>query len=228
MAPASDGRGSADNVISKLSQLADSHLYIVRLTKFSNAKDIPEWFIKKNVKLRGKVICVKENAVEIDHVPISVPILSPLQKKWYGQGSLLVRLAGVEITPSGKLWLQNNLQPSQRLWFQLLNRDDSRLDCFIFVNRGGFFNTCLNTMLLREGLGRAAAIAGVQEEAGQYWKFYKRLLQAEVQAQKARKGLWQQESRMNALTDKILGGSTVQKIKSFANSVVRFWKKFRT
>ncbi|XP_044145891.1 protein C3orf33 homolog isoform X3 [Bufo gargarizans] len=169
MAPG-DGQ-SADNVIAKASGLLDSHLYILRnistglaiagivlcarsirlVTKFTQAKDIPEQFIKKNVKLRGKVVCVTEETIEIDHIPISLPVLRSVQKKWHGQGSLLVRLAGVELTQDGKIWLQNNLQPSEMLWFQLLNREDSMLDCFVFINRGGFINDCLNVVLLKEG-----------------------------------------------------------------------------
>ncbi|XP_069583562.1 protein C3orf33 homolog isoform X3 [Ranitomeya imitator] len=153
MAP-SDG-DPADNVVAKTSRLLDSHLYLVRnistglaiagivlcarsirlITKFTSAKEIPEEFIKKNVKLRGKVIRVNGETIEIDHVPISLPILRSVQQRWHGQGSLLVRLAGVELTQNGKVWLQDNLQPSQVLWFQLLNRQDSMLDCFVFINR---------------------------------------------------------------------------------------------
>ncbi|XP_069583561.1 protein C3orf33 homolog isoform X2 [Ranitomeya imitator] len=160
MAP-SDG-DPADNVVAKTSRLLDSHLYLVRnistglaiagivlcarsirlITKFTSAKEIPEEFIKKNVKLRGKVIRVNGETIEIDHVPISLPILRSVQQRWHGQGSLLVRLAGVELTQNGKVWLQDNLQPSQVLWFQLLNRQDSMLDCFVFINRK-FFTTCM-------------------------------------------------------------------------------------
>ncbi|XP_073529171.1 protein C3orf33 homolog isoform X2 [Phyllobates terribilis] len=206
MAP-SDGE-PGDNVVAKTSRLLDSHLYLVRnistglaiagiflcarsirlITKFTSAKDIPEKFIKKNVKLRGKVIQVTGETIEIDHVPISLPILRSIQQRWHGQGSLLVRLAGVELTQNGKVWLQDNLHPSQVLWFQLLNREDSMLDCFVFINRGGFINDCLNVLLLREGLGRTAHIRGVYQGPGQHLPFYKRLLQAEIKAQKAQKG----------------------------------------
>ncbi|KAG9494180.1 protein C3orf33 homolog [Eleutherodactylus coqui] len=244
MAPG-DGE-AADNVISKASRLLDEHLYVVRnistglaiagivvcarsirlLTKFTSAKDIPEQFLKRNVKLRGKVVCVTEEAIEIDHVPISLPLLRSFQKRWHGQGSLLVRLAGVELTQDGRIWLQNNLQTSQRLWFQLLNREDSVLDCFIFINRGGFFNDCLNVVLLKEGLGRTAHIRGVHQGPGHHLAFYKRLLRAEVKAQKAGKGLWKQESRLNTLTNKVLSNSIIRHMKQFISVMTKYWKKF--
>ncbi|XP_056420975.1 protein C3orf33 homolog isoform X2 [Hyla sarda] len=243
MAPSD--REPADNVISKASQLLDSHLHLVRnistglavvgivlcarsirlLTKFSKAKDIPKEFIKKNVKLRGKVVCVTEETIEVDHIPISLPILRSLQKKWHGQGSLLVRLAGVELTENGKTWLKNNLQPSQMLWFQLLNREDSMLDCFVFINRGGFFNDCVNVVLLKEGLGRTAHIRGVHQGTGHYFAFYKRLLQAEVKAQKTGKGLWEQESQLRTLTNKILSNSIIQHVKQFIHVMTKYWRK---
>ncbi|XP_069831572.1 protein C3orf33 homolog [Dendropsophus ebraccatus] len=244
MAP-SDG-APADNVISKTSRLLDSHLSLVRnigtglaivgvvlcarsirlVTKFTNAKDIPEEFIKKNVKLRGKVVCVTGETIDVDHVPISLPILRSVQKKWHGQGSLLVRLAGVELTENGKMWLQNNLHPSQTLWFQLLNREDSELDCFVFINRGSFFSDCLNVMLLKEGHGRTAHIRGIHQAPGHYLSFYKRLLRAEVKAQKAGKGLWEQESQLSILTHKILHNRIIQHGKQYMSVMTKYWKRF--
>ncbi|KAM3932366.1 protein C3orf33 homolog [Leptodactylus fuscus] len=245
MAP-SDGESADNNVITKASRLLDSQLYLVRnistglaiagivlcarsirlMTKFTSAKDIPEQFIKKNVKLRGKIICVTEETIEIDHIPISLPILRSLQKRWHRQGSLLVKLAGVELTPNGKIWLQNNLQPSQTLWFQLLNREDSMLDCFIFINRGGYFNDCVNVVLLKEGLGRTVQIRGLHQGPGHYLAFYKRLLRAEFKAQKAQKGLWEQESAISTLTNRVLSNSMFQHMKQFISLMTKYWKKF--
>ncbi|KAM5165487.1 protein C3orf33 homolog [Mantella aurantiaca] len=242
------GDPADNNVISKVSQLADSHLYLVRsisaglavagvflcarsiklVTKFANAKDIPASFIMKNVKLRGKVITVKEHAIEIEHIPIRIPILSSLLRKWHGHGSLLLRFAGVELTACGKHWLLTNLQPSQNLWFQLLSREDSMLDCFIYINRGGFFNECLNVLLLKEGLGRAAPISNSHAKSGHHWRFYKQLLQAEVRAQKAGKGIWEQESRLKVMKNKIVTHSIFRKMKQLTNSLVTYWKQFRT
>lgn len=48
---------------------------------------------------------------------------------------LLVRLAGVELAPSGMAWLQQELKPKQTLWFQLLGREDLALECLVLVNK---------------------------------------------------------------------------------------------
>lgn len=48
---------------------------------------------------------------------------------------MLVRLAGVELAPSGMVWLQKELKPSQMVWFQLLGREDLALECRVLVNK---------------------------------------------------------------------------------------------
>ena len=50
-------------------------------------------------------------------------------------GVLLIKLAGVELTETGKVWLQKELKPSQVLWFQLLGKENSALFCYLLVNK---------------------------------------------------------------------------------------------
>lgn len=47
----------------------------------------------------------------------------------------MVKLAGVELTEAGKVWLQKELRPSQLLWFQLLGKENSELFCYLLVNK---------------------------------------------------------------------------------------------
>lgn len=51
------------------------------------------------------------------------------------EGLLLVRLAGVELTPEGTAWLQRELKPLQVIWFQLLGREHLALECLVLVNK---------------------------------------------------------------------------------------------
>uniref|UniRef100_A0A8C5MLT7 Chromosome 3 open reading frame 33 n=1 Tax=Leptobrachium leishanense TaxID=445787 RepID=A0A8C5MLT7_9ANUR len=233
-----------DNIVSRAAKLADKHLYLVRnistglavagvllfaksiklVTKFTCAKDIPEKFIKKNVKLRGKLLCITERGLEVEHVPISIPFIASFQKRWYSDGSLLIRLAGVELTPSGKIWLQEKLQPSQMLWFQLLKREESALDCFVMIPRRGLFSECVNVEILKEGLGKVTHVPRFDEEPA-LWKFYKRLLKEEVKAQNKGKGLWKQESRLDILTNKMVNNTVVLKLKEFTRFIINMWKK---
>lgn len=38
-------------------------------------------FVKKNVKLRGQLHHVTEKGLEVEHIPISVPFLTAIQRK---------------------------------------------------------------------------------------------------------------------------------------------------
>ncbi|XP_029441647.1 protein C3orf33 homolog [Rhinatrema bivittatum] len=80
------------------------------------------------------------------------------------------------------------------LWFQLLRRDESALDCFVLLNRGRLFSVCLNEEILREGLGRAIGMEGLRPDSKRHWKLQRRLLRAELRAQKKGRGLWKEAS----------------------------------
>ncbi|XP_073887400.1 protein C3orf33 homolog isoform X5 [Macaca fascicularis] len=157
--PAASGSQSPDrdgmepNVVARISQWADDHLRLVRnistgmaivgimlllrsirlTSKFTSASDIPVEFIRRNVKLRGRLRRITENGLEIEHIPITLPIIASLRKE--PRGALLVKLAGVELTETGKAWLQKELKPSQLLWFQLLGKENSALFCYLLVNK---------------------------------------------------------------------------------------------
>ncbi|XP_014889197.1 protein C3orf33 homolog isoform X3 [Poecilia latipinna] len=145
------------NVVSAISQLADDNLTLVRnistglavagviviarsirvITKFQAASEIPVRFIEGNVSLRGKVRSITERGIEVEHVPIYLPIISPLLLKHRDASTspLLVHLAGVELTPEGKTWLQKNLVPPQTVWLKLISREDDMLHCLVSQSR---------------------------------------------------------------------------------------------
>ncbi|NWI99598.1 CC033 protein, partial [Crypturellus undulatus] len=190
----------------------------VRLTtKFTSALDIPVEFVEKNVKLRGKIQHITEKGLEVEHVPISVPFLTALQRKWQSNSLLLVRLAGVELSPGALLWLQGELKPSQLIWFQLLGRQDLALECLVLVNKGRFLSVCLNEEILRQGLGRTARIEGLRHDSRLYWKLHKRLLRAELKAAKKNKGIWKEESTPGKVMDRVSSSKLMQTLKQFAN-----------
>ncbi|NXK18780.1 CC033 protein, partial [Arenaria interpres] len=186
-------------------------------TKFTSASDIPVGFVEKNVKLRGKLHHITEKGLEVEHIPISVPFISSIQRKWQSKGLLLVRLAGVELAPSGMAWLQQELKPKQTIWFQLLGREDLALECLVLVNKGRFLSVCLNEEILRQGLGRTARIEGLHHDSRLYWKLHKRLLRAELKALKKSKGIWREESYSERIRDRISNNKFLQTLKQFAN-----------
>ncbi|XP_051482867.1 protein C3orf33 homolog isoform X2 [Apus apus] len=211
----SERRGAAAEALSRLSEWADAHLGLLRATKFTSALDIPVEFVEKNVKLRGRVHHVTEKGLEVEHIPISIPFLTSIQRRWQSKGLLLVRLAGVELAPRGMAWLQQELKPNQVIWFQLLGREDLALECLVLVNKGRFLSVCVNEELLRQGLGRAARIEGLHHHSHLYWKLHKKLLQAELKALRKNKGIWEEASYSERIRDRISNNKFVQTLKQF-------------
>ncbi|XP_054241746.1 protein C3orf33 homolog [Indicator indicator] len=179
-------------------------------TKFTSALDIPVEFVTKNVKLRGKLHHITEKGLEVEHIPISIPLITSIQRKWQSKGLLLVKLAGVEWAPSGMAWLQQELKPKQMIWFQLLGREELALECLVLVNKGRFLSVCLNEEILRQGLGRTVPIKGLPHDSHLHWKLHRRLLRAELKALKKHKGIWQEESYYERLRDRISSNRVVQ------------------
>ncbi|XP_053930922.1 protein C3orf33 homolog [Cuculus canorus] len=230
-------RSGAGEALSRFSEWADAHLSLVRslstgvavaaalllarsirmTTKFTSAVDIPVNFVEKNVKLRGKLHRVTEKGLEVEHIPISVPFITSILRRWQSEGLLLVRLAGVELAPTGVAWLKQELKPKQMMWFQLLGREGLVLECLVLVNKGRFLSVCLNEEILRQGLGRTARIEGLHHHSRLYWKLHKRLLQAELKALKKSKGIWKEESYSERIRDRISDNKFVQTLKQFAS-----------
>ncbi|XP_070685792.1 protein C3orf33 homolog isoform X2 [Pempheris klunzingeri] len=212
-----EGNQSSPNIVTLISQFADDNLTLVRnistglavagviviarsiklLTKFRAVSEIPARFIERNVSLRGKVHAVTERGLEVEHVPIHLPVLSPLLSKHKGvcASPMLVHLAGVELTPEGRVWLQENLSPAQTVWLKLISREDDSLHCLVSQSRQGSIRSyCMNEEVLRLGLARTAPVFGVLPDSRLYWRLHKRLHRAEVRAERKGKGLWKQDS----------------------------------
>ncbi|XP_058517461.1 protein C3orf33 homolog isoform X2 [Ochotona princeps] len=229
--PSPDRERAAPNVVAGISRWADDHLRLVqnistvmgvagmmlllrsiRLTsKFTSSSDIPVEFLKRNVKLRGRLRRITENGLEIEHIPITLPVISSWRKD--PGGALLVKLAGVELTEAGKEWLQKELKPSQALWFQLLGKENSALFCYLLVNRGRYFTMNLNEEILRRGLGKTILIKGLNHDSKIYWKTHRRLLKAELTALRKGEGVWKEESEKESY------------LKKFQDSWREKWKK---
>ncbi|XP_054432754.1 protein C3orf33 homolog isoform X2 [Pteronotus mesoamericanus] len=199
--PSADRDGATPNVVARVSQWADDHLRLVRTSKFTSSSDIPVEFIRKNVKLRGRIHRITEDGLEIEHIPITLPLISSWRRK-EPCGVLLVKLAGVELAETGKVWLQKELKPSQLLWFQLLGKENSALFCYLLVNKGRFFTVSLNEEILRRGLGKTVLVKGLNYDSKIFWKIHRNLLKAELRALKKGEGIWKEESEKESYLEK--------------------------
>ncbi|XP_004442269.1 PREDICTED: protein C3orf33 homolog [Ceratotherium simum simum] len=206
----------------------------VRLTsKFTSSSEIPVEFIRRNVKLRGRLRRITENGLEIEHIPITLPIISSWRKE--PCGVLLVKLAGVELTETGKVWLQKELKPSQLLWFQLLGKENSALFCYLLVNKGRYLTVSLNEEILRRGLGKTVLVQGLNYDSKIYWTIHRNLLKAELTALKKGEGIWKEESEKESYLEKFKGSwreiwkkdSNLKKIGSNFNLKKSYYDKFR-
>ncbi|CAN9510952.1 unnamed protein product [Ophioblennius macclurei] len=226
-----NGAAQTSNLVSVVSRLADENLTLVRnistglavagvivigrsirlITKFRAASEIPARFIERNVSLRGKVHSITEEGLQVEHVPIHLPVLSTLLSKRadVAESPLAVRLAGVELTPEGRTWLQKNLAPSQTVWLKLISREDERLHCLVYENRqGALWSCCVNEEVLRQGLARTAPLSGVLPGSPLHWRLHKRLHKAEAKAEKKGQGLWREDSLLER-TSKAFSASSV-------------------
>nr|XP_020478073.1 protein C3orf33 homolog isoform X2 [Monopterus albus] len=210
------GSQSSHNIVSVISQFADDNLTLVRsvstglaiagviiiarsiklITKFQAASEIPARFIERNISLRGKVHSITEEGLKVEHVPIYLPVISPLLSKHRGVCTtpLLVHLAGVELTPEGRAWLQKNLAPAQTVWLKLIGREGDILHCLVSQSRGSVWSYCLNEEVLRLGLARTAPLTGVLPDSRFFWRLHRRLHRAEVRAERKGRGLWKEHS----------------------------------
>uniref|UniRef100_A0A8I6AIX7 Similar to human chromosome 3 open reading frame 33 n=1 Tax=Rattus norvegicus TaxID=10116 RepID=A0A8I6AIX7_RAT len=182
-------------------KLFNGSVFLLNTSKFTTSSDIPVEFIRKKVKLRGRLQRITECGLEIEHVPITLPFISSWKQE--PCGVLLVKLAGVELTEAGKVWLQKELRPSQLLWFQLLGKENSELFCYLLVNKGGYFNVNLNEEILRRGLGKTVLVKGLNYDSKTHWKIHRKLLKAELTALKKGEGIWKEESEKESYFRKL-------------------------
>ncbi|XP_061638762.1 protein C3orf33 homolog isoform X6 [Phyllopteryx taeniolatus] len=109
---------------------------------------------------------------------------------------LLVKLAGVDLTAEGKLWLQRRVLPAQTVWLKLISRQDDALHCFVAHSmQGSSWGRSVNEEALYLGLARRAPVAGLSQHSRLYWRLHQRLHRAEVKAEKRRLGLWREDSQ---------------------------------
>ncbi|CAB1348265.1 unnamed protein product [Coregonus sp. 'balchen'] len=228
------GEKPSKNIISVISQFADDHLTFVRnistglaiagvivisrsiklMTRFGVASEIPARFIENNVSLRGRVQTITERALEVEHVPIYIPLLSPLlAKRGGGVFPLAVRLAGVELTPEGRAWLEQHLSPAQTVWLKLVSREEETLHCLVSVRRGSLRSLCLNDEVLRLGLARTVPVSGLHPQSRLYLRLHQRLLRAEVKAERKGRGMWKEDSLWERTSQAVRENSLVRLIR---------------
>ncbi|XP_055502257.1 protein C3orf33 homolog [Leucoraja erinacea] len=237
------GSNSLGSSLGSAVQFVDGHLQAVRtittglvvigivmlgrsirlMTKFTSVLEIPNNFIDKSIKLRGRIHQVTENGLEIEHIPIYLPFISSLQRKWQSDGLLMIRLAGLQMTDEGRTWLTEQVKSPHVIWFQLLRRDNSFVDCMVKLNKGSIFSVSLNEEILKKGLGRAVKIEGLHSNPKLYWRLQTKLLKAELKAQKTGKGIWKEPTILEKVSNNVQNSNIFHHL----NNLLSWVKSFR-
>ncbi|XP_071216131.1 protein C3orf33 homolog isoform X4 [Salvelinus alpinus] len=126
---------------------------------------------------------------------------------------LAVRLAGVELTPEGRAWLEQHLSPAQTVWLKLVSREEETLHCLVSVSRGSLRSLCLNEEVLRLGLARTVPVSGLHPQSHLYLRLNQRLLKAEVKAERKGRGMWKEDSLWERTSQAVWDNSLVRLIR---------------
>ncbi|XP_041732828.1 protein C3orf33 homolog isoform X2 [Coregonus clupeaformis] len=204
------GEKPSKNIISVISQFADDHLTFVRnistglaiagvivisrsiklMTRFGVASEIPARFIENNVSLRGRVQTITERALEVEHVPIYIPLLSPLLTK-VGQDLHCATFRFMQWTTA----IVQHPGPLYR------------------GQEGSLRSLCLNDEVLRLGLARTVPVSGLHPQSRLYLRLHQRLLRAEVKAERKGRGMWKEDSLWERTSQAVRENSLVRLIR---------------
>lgn len=191
----------------------------IYMTKvFTSVDEIPVSFIKRRVKLRGKVTEICDDGVlRIEHIPIvrlRVPFWSP------GTGSIPVHLACIDISPEGRLWLTEKVW-HKVVWFHLLHRSHSNAGSHLYtkLELPKMFgrNIHVNEELIRQGLATISSLSNIEETGNlatnkHMLQYLDRLVKLEHKASTKGIGIWTQSK------DKTLGRKSWEALKFIISS----------
>ncbi|XP_071945607.1 protein C3orf33 homolog [Antedon mediterranea] len=173
-------------------------LYSIRVHKrFTCVSQVPNEFIQKHFKLRGQVQSVHNDHLLVDHKPIISLTKSTVPKP------LKIHLAGVEYNKEGVQFLEEQALKKQ-VWFRLIQfKGHDGINCTVSTRKSMFKVFNLNEEILHRGYGKVVPLMGHSSDAFTL-RLMQRLLQAEMYAEKKRKGLWKGEET-SYFTSSIVG-----------------------
>ncbi|XP_052355870.1 protein C3orf33 homolog isoform X32 [Oncorhynchus keta] len=160
------------------------------------------------------IMCVSPGRSSLLRCTVCVSHLAGLLSSGGGRVyPLAVRLAGVELTPEGRVWLEQHLSPAQTVWLKLVSREEETLQCLVSVSRGSLRSLCLNEEVLRLGLARTVPVSGLHPQSHLYLRLHQRLLKAEVKAERKGRGMWKEDSLWERTSQAVWDNSLVRLIR---------------
>ena len=180
-------------------------------TQFQHGRDIPEEFIRKGVRLRGRLSTVEEDgSLRVCHQPLArLPRLFTLGRQTY-PGLLTLRLAGVEVSGAGTSFLRQNLGSEYAgngkiLSFSLIHRSPKEERDAVYAEVTSKLGTFpwwsynINQELVRRGLARVPSTAVPEHvtllrQSPAYSRLVNQLLISERIADRRGVGMWQRDT----------------------------------
>jgi len=209
-----EDKDSHDDILTKFTNFVDSNLRLFRslswvlagagvliilrrtyvFRQFNTVSDVPTEFIAKNISLYGHVREARQdNSLGICHIPLfrgvrkSYPFSETAGSP---QPSLLnVSLTGVEFREGGHEWLLDNVMSVKVRMTPLQVTEENTLDCILYKKKGWISSMCVNEELVRQGVAVTCHVSTLTNSAP-YLKLQRRLLKAELQAEKKGVGIW--------------------------------------
>lgn len=202
-----------DDILTKVTNFVDNNLRVFRslswalagvgiiiilrrtyvFTQFKTVSDVPREFVTKNIPLKGHVTEIRpDNTLGVCHIPLLQGIRDQysLSKTANSQRDLLsVSVLGVEFRDGGHKWLKDNLMSAEVRMTPFQVTEASTLDCVLHKKKGWFLSTCVNEELVKQGVAVTCHLSTLTNSEP-YTKLQKRLLKAELKAERKGVGIW--------------------------------------
>ncbi|CAD5212850.1 unnamed protein product [Bursaphelenchus okinawaensis] len=181
-----------------------AYLFVRRSKLFAslkNVSEIPDAFIRKEMQLKGIIRQVDTNGVfRIEHQPV-IGLPRFLRAKRPNQELLILRLAGLDVSPAGVAYINKDLKLKDRkVFFQPIKAtasDPNSFDCDLTVKKSFIGLTNLNVDLVRKGYAKVYTLDQKQhydalQTSSAYSRLVTKLLMSEKVAESRGVGVWNQ------------------------------------
>ncbi|KAL9970332.1 hypothetical protein ACROYT_G022687 [Oculina patagonica] len=180
--------------------------YVFR--QFKAVSDVPTEFVAKNISFRGHVRELKQdNTLGVYHIPLVKSFkksYSSFDTETSAQSSLLaISLLGVEFREGGYKWLSDHVLSAKVQMTPLQVTKDNTLDCIVYKKKGWLSSMCVNEEMVRQGVAVTCHVPTLTDSP-LYHKLQRRLLKAELHAEKKGVGIWIRPSLLERLQNQLL------------------------
>ncbi|VDN52369.1 unnamed protein product [Dracunculus medinensis] len=179
----------------------------VRFAKFSNASQIPEDYLRKELTMKGKVReIVPDGILKIEHEPlIKLPTILRRPLHVFA-GFIDVRLAGLDISAAGLEYLSKDIGLlNKNVQFTVIKHGSSNfVDAEVLIKKNFFHQTNLNIDLVRRGYAKVLALDQREHyKALQSVPAYSRLISKLIMSEKIADirgiGIWKRDTWVESL-----------------------------